>query len=451
MRRRTLLARTLAAAAAWPFAGLARTLGYPRLMEGPMVGAPGPTHISIWARASGALPLQVEYSTDVAFKKPQATAAVLATEESDFGAVIRIEDLKPNTRYYYRVLVDGVVDRYQPMPYSTCTAPAAPADFRVAFGSCAKYVWDRDQRVFNGVIARTPDLFFWLGDNVYADSEFPRSIAEEYRRGRGVENLQPLIQSIPQLAVWDDHDFGSNNSDASIPMREGSLATFKKYWANPAYGLPDAPGVFFDFSYGGVDFFFLDGRFYRDPNTVPDGPSKTLLGTRQKQWIKERLLASKAPFKVLICGSGWSAADGPDGDTWAAFMTERSELFDFIRDRKIEGVVLLSGDSHVGELNCVPRSEQGGYDLYDLVSSPLANAMSDSWVEQRPERRLRPVYVKGTNFGLLEFRHAPQPTLTFTLHDSSGAPVWDPLVLTAAQLRNGVSSWRDNMDPALTS
>ncbi len=416
-----------------------------------MVGAPGPTDITIWARASGALPLQVEYSMDAAFKRPQVTAPVLVTEESDFSAVLRIEGLKPQTRYYYRVLVDGIVDRYQPMPYSTHTAPLGSIDFRVAFGSCAKYVWDRDQRIFDGVMARAPDLFFWLGDNVYADSESPRSIAEEYRRGRGVENLQPLIHSVPQLAVWDDHDFGSNNSDASIPMRDESLAVFKRYWANPAYGLPNAPGVFFDFSYGGIDFFFLDGRYYRDPNSVPDSPSKTLLGTNQKQWLKERLLASKAPFKVLICGSGWSSADGPEGDTWAAFISERTELFDFIRDRKISGVVLLSGDSHVGELNCIPRSEQGGYDLYDLVSSPLANAMSDSWVEQQPERRVRPVYVKGTNFGLIEFRQAPQPTLTFILHDSSGAPVWDPLVLTAAQLRNGVSSWQEKMDPSLTS
>jgi alkaline phosphatase D len=59
--------------------------------------------------------------------------------------------------------------------------------------------------------------------------------------------------------------------------------------------------------------------------------------------------------------------------------------------------------------------------------------------------------VKGPNFGLIEFRQAPEPTLIFTLHDSSGAPVWDPLILTTAQLRNGVSSWRDNMDPSLTS
>jgi len=447
IRRRTLLKTSGAVLAAWPFAGWARALGYPRLMQGPLIGAPGANHITVWARVSGTLPVQVEYSTDRDFRSTKTTEPVTAKAETDFIVVTRIEGLAPDTTYYYRVLVDGVVDRYQPTPYATRTAPAGPTDFRVAFGSCARFAWDSEQRIFDGVMTQTPDLFFWLGDNVYADTEAPQMIAEELRRQRNVQRMQPLIRSVPQLAIWDDHDFGYNNSDgASHPGKLEALEVFRRYWPNPAFGLPATPGVFFDYSYGGIDFFFLDGRFYRDPNSAPDGPGKKFLGPGQTAWLKERLLASRAPFKVLVCGSGWSSADGPEGDTWSAFLTERNALFDFIRDRQITGVVLLSGDSHVGELNCIPRSEQGGYDLYDLVSSPLANAMSDSWAKQQPEARLRNVYVRGPNFGLLEFRHAPEPTLTFTLRDASGASVWKPLTLTARQLRNGVSSWRDNLD-----
>jgi alkaline phosphatase D len=446
IRRRTLLAGSGAALAAWPLAGLARSLGYPRVMQGPMIGVPGATYINVWARVSGALPVQVEYSRDRAFVDTKKTASVDATAGNDFVVQTRIEGLEPDTRYYYRMLVDGVVDRYQPTPYATKTAPAGIADFRVAFGSCARYVWDREQRIFDGVVSQSPDLFLWLGDNVYADTEAPEMIADELRRQRNVERMQPLIRSVPQLAIWDDHDFGYNNSDGSSPGKAQALEVFRRYWSNPSSGLAATPGVFFDYSHGGVDFFFLDGRYYRDPNSASDGASKNFLGTGQTDWLKERLLASRAPFKVLVCGSGWSAADGSQGDTWSAFLTERNALFDFIRDREISGVVLLSGDSHVGELNCIPRSEAGGYDLYDLVSSPLANAMSDSWAVQKPEARLRKVYVKGPNFGLLEVRHTPEPTLIFTLHDSSGASVWKPLVLKARELRNGVSSWRGNLD-----
>ncbi len=446
IRRRTLLARSIAALAVWPFAGLAKSLGYPRVMQGPMIGAPGKFHFTVWARVSGSLPVQVEYSRDRDFVDTKRTTPIVASAANDFIVVTRVDGLSPGTRYYYRVLVDGIVDRYQPTPYATATAPEGLADFRVAFGSCARYVWDREQRVFDGVISQSPDLFFWLGDNVYADTEAPEMIADELRRQRNVERMQPLIRSVPQLAIWDDHDFGYNNSDGTSPGKAAALTVFNRYWPNPASGLPTTPGIFFDYSHGGVDFFFLDGRYYRDPNDTPDSSTKAFLGAGQTAWLKDRLLASRAPFKVLVCGSGWSSADGPQGDTWAACLTERNALFDFIRDRRIEGVVLLSGDSHVGELNCIPRSEAGGYDLYDLVSSPLANAMSESWVTQKPEARLRKVYVKGANFGLLEFRHAPEPTLIFTLRDSSGASVWKPLVLKASELRNGVSSWRRNLD-----
>jgi alkaline phosphatase D len=127
------------------------------------------------------------------------------------------------------------------------------------------------------------------------------------------------------------------------------------------------------------------------------------------------------------------------------FLHERNAIFELIRERNVSGVELLSGDSHVGELNCIPWSEHGGYDFYDLVSSPLAQGMSDSWVVQTPEVRLRPVYVRGPNFGVLDFSWMPEPTLTYTLRDVSGANVWQPLVLRAAELRNGVATWRSRI------
>jgi alkaline phosphatase D len=196
-----------------------------------------------------------------------------------------------------------------------------------------------------------------------------------------------------------------------------------------------------------VDILGLDDRYYRSPNSEPDGPTKTMLGAEQFAWLQDRLRASRAPFKLLAIGCGWSSADGPQGDTWAAFMTERNRLFDFIRDEAVEGVVLLSGDSHVGELNCIPWSDRGGYDFYDLVSSPLAQSPGDSWVEQQPEIRLREVYAGGANVGLVEIRHEPEPTLRFDLFDERGLRPWRTLVLRSRDLRNGVSTWRDHIDP----
>ena len=224
---------------------------------------------------------------------------------------------------------------------------------------------------------------------------------------------------------------------------------FRRYWANPSSGLPDVPGTFFRQCYGAVDIFGLDCRYWRDPNRVPSTPEKTMLGTAQSAWLQQELLNSTAIFKVLACGSGWSMAKGVGADSWASFVHERDALFDFIRDNDISGVVLVSGDTHMGELNVMPWSARGGYDMYDLVTSPLAQPPNTNWVNRRPEQRVRPVFAADNNFGWLRFEFQGEPRLTFSVVDSRGRFAWSPLTLTAAQLRNGVESWRSVTDPAL--
>ena len=130
----------------------------------------------------------------------------------------------------------------------------------------------------------------------------------------------------------------------------------------------------------------------------------------------------------------------------ANLLTERDALFDFIRDEKIEGVILISGDTHFGEVNCIPRSEQGGYDLYDFVSSPLAQLTGNSFLTQEPEIRIRPPYFRSVNFGLLDFEWEPEPKVTFSLRDVRGDAAYAPVSLTLADLRNGASTWRSRID-----
>jgi len=124
------------------------------------------------------------------------------------------------------------------------------------------------------------------------------------------------------------------------------------------------------------------------------------------------------------------------------YTHERDELFDFIRDNRVEGVFGISGDSHMGELNCVPRSEQGAYDFYDFCSSPLANFPDSDFVDQMPEVRIRGTFTRSCNIGLMNFNFDDGPRMSYTLHNTIGAAVWAPLELTPADLRNGVSTWR---------
>lgn len=427
--------------------------GTPRLMQGPMLGACEPDRLRIWARTSEPLRLGVEVSPDEGFRRIVARSEAHTRAEDDGVAQLQLGGLSPATGYFYRLTVNG-----RPAPYLGGLAPfrarTAPtrdsrAPLRIAFGSCARYAADAEQRIWSAVTAREPELFLWLGDNIYGDSLIPATLAEEYRRQRGVPGFQALGANVPQLAIWDDHDYGLNDHDRENPVKEQALSLFRRWWANPAYGLAKTPGVFFRYRYGAVELFMLDSRYHRAHNDAADTPSKSMLGAGQRQWLEAALADSDAIFKLIACGSGWSSAKGPGGDSWAAFLHERDALFEYIRERGIEGVVLLSGDTHTGELNAIPWSDRGGYDLYDLVSSPLAQRPEQDWVNRRPELRIRQPFDQDNNFGLLEFAFEPEPLLRYTLIDSRGRAAFEPLLLHAADLRNGVASWPSKIDPAL--
>jgi alkaline phosphatase D len=424
--------------------------GYPRLMQGPMVGAVTDTDARIWVRTSGAFEVVIVYDTTPDFTSPMETAAVMTEKAGDYAAVITIPDLEPSTEYFYEMRVAGIEDRYlkklKALSFHTAPTPGEPADLRIAFGSCPKWQDDRVQPIWPWIVHHEPDLFFWIGDNIYGDTLDPDILREEYRRQREVWGLQPLIQNTPNLAIWDDHDFGLNNHDRTNPIKDGAYEAFVEYWPNPSYGLPDVKGIFFSYTWGQIEFFVIDDRWYRDPCEDPDTPEKTMLGDGQFRWLTERLEASTAVFKVLVSGSGWSTNKGEGGDAWSAYLHERNRLFDFIRDHEITGVVLMSGDTHVGELNVIPWSERGGYDLYDMVSSPLAQVTPDSWLERRPERRIWPVYFQGSNFGLVDFIMDDDPRVTFRLVDIHGRVVRGPFEVRASELVNGVTSWPDKVE-----
>lgn len=424
--------------------------GYPRLMQGPMVGAVEPQKALIWARVSGPFEVRIRYSEEMRADAARRMLSETYTAEkvNDYCLTIPLTGLKPDTTYNYTIEIDGGGDKYldgkPPFHFRTAPTPTSQGVFRVAYGSCVRFQKDSGQEIWNALPGWQPDLFFWVGDNIYGDALDPDILAEEFSRQREVANLAPLLTRIPQLATWDDHDFGLNDHDGSHPRKVESLHVWKQYWPNPSHGLPGVPGVFFTYTYGGIDFFFVDNRYYRSPNSDPDGPGKTMLGEAQLEWLKAGLRASTAPFKVIVSGSVWTRGKGPKGDSWSAFMRERDALFDWIRDAGVQGVVLVSGDTHTAELNAIPWSEKGGYDLYDLTASPLAQEPGAGWLTRDVEQRIRLPYDRGPNFGLLEFdTTVSDPVLRFRIINLESRPVWETFEVRASELVNGYVSWPD--------
>lgn len=212
-------------------------------------------------------------------------------------------------------------------------------------------------------MSRRRAALLFVGDNHYGNTDNVDALRWHYRWSRERPERAALLAATPILATWDDHDYVGNNTDATAPGRGRALRVFEEYWANPSAGIPNVPGTFFRHSVGDVDFLVLDGRYHR-------GLDDSLLGGPQQAWLLDELEASTATFKLVAVGSQWTA-DG-SADSWASYVSQRDVILDGIRDRGIDGVVLLSGDVHRSEFRVIERESVGGCDLPELTSSPLA-------------------------------------------------------------------------------
>ena len=185
---------------------------------------------------------------------------------------------------------------------------------------------------------------------------------------------------------------------------------------NPYYGGGDTtPGIWFDFKIGDVDFFLPDTRMYRDfLETKP----RSMLGPVQKQWLKDKLKNSRATFKVIASSLPWALGAKPGSkDPWSAFPDEREELFAFIEQNRIEGVVLISADRHRSDAWKISRST--GYDLYEFMSSKMTNV-----VKHRLMGGALFGYNEKCSYGRLSFdTTAANPTVTYTIVNIDGEEI----------------------------
>jgi len=345
--------------------------------------------------------------------------------------------MAPGARATYAIDGDGErrEGAVRAQPYWTAGDDAQ--DVTIAIGSCfflapAEPPWSASTygggyEIFDAIAAKAPDLMVWMGDNLYfqaPDELDPASMAARYRRQRALPALQRLLTAAPQIAIWDDHDYGPNDADMSYVMKGESLALFRRYWANPSYGLPDVPGVFGRTRWGDVDLFLLDDRWYRSANRMNDAPDKTMFGAQQLAWLRNALVYSHAPLKLVVNGSQlWNRANRFEG--FNHFSYEQKALADWLLSQRVDGVMFASGDRHFTELLRIDRP--GAYPLYEFTSSPLT---SRAYENPDNAERTNPDLVAGTlvgkrQFGLIRLS-GPEKTRHITLesYDQTGALLW---------------------------
>jgi len=257
--------------------------------------------------------------------------------------------LDPDTAYEYVVEHPGLVRPLPPARFRTF--PTGASSFTFAFSSCAQTGSSHD--VFKTIAKKNPLFFLHLGDLHYSniDKEDARLFRAAWQTTLTSATQSALYRSVPLAYIWDDHDFGPNDTDGKAPGRLASRLTYQEFM--PHYplgaGAGDVP-IYQAFSVGRVRFILTDLRSERSPDGMPDGWEKSMMGAPQKAWFKQELLSAKAAGTPLIVwGSSvpFVGEASRTGDGWAAFGTERRELADFIKANAIENLVVLCGDAHM--------------------------------------------------------------------------------------------------------
>lgn len=357
-----------------------------RLVHGPVLGAVTDRSARFWVRVieGDEVTVSVHDRTVVNMRqiagKEVATGAARVRADQDHTAVVDVSGLESATHYAYFVSVDGRPVPISPAPtFTTHGAPGEAGTFEVVFGGGAGFIpWN--ERVWTTLDSRRPAAALLLGDNVYIDTpEVPQTQQYCYYRRQSRPEYRRFAAHTPVYAIWDDHDFGRNDCVSSLalddpPWKMDVLKVFTENFVNPAYGQgAEQPGCHHAFTIGDVDFIMLDCRFYRQSPKSVERP--TMLGPGQKKWLMGKLKTSKATFKVIASSVPWASGTKPGSrDTWDGFPQEREEIFSFLEENRIGGVVLLSADRHRSDAWRIERP--GGYDLYDFSSSKLTNAMS---------------------------------------------------------------------------
>ena len=406
-----------------------------QLIHGPMLGCVTDHGAKVWVRTVDEVPICIVVSTSPDLKGTERiqSAPTSSRADRDYTAVAEIDGLQANTTYYYDVLVDGKPTLKADYPSFRTYPPAGEkAQFNVAFGGGASFV-TYHERMWNTVAAQQLAGFLFLGDNIYIDlpSE-PNGLHHySYYRRQSRPEYRQMIASTPIYAIWDDHDcamddlfFGPYVDKPS--WKRPLWSVFRNNWNNPAYGDEDErPGCWFKFSIGDVDFFLLDGRFYRT-NPYVENPS--MLGPRQKAWLLDAVTQSQATFKVLASPVPWAFdTKGDSLDTWNGYPEERKEIFDYLGKKRIDGVVLISADRHRSDARLIERDN--AYPLYEFESSRLTNRKFHD-----PVGETFFVYNKKCSLGKLIFDTTkPDPEVTFQIVSIDNEKI-DSLTLKKSEL-----------------
>ncbi len=415
------------------------------LLSGPMLGYLTMHETVVWLQTRGPAQVQIAYYPLDQLGKITDTLwsdKIKTCKQKAFTAHIKLDQIKHDTKYKYDVFINGkkikldFLTGFKTKPLWRYHTDAPDFKFAASSGTYVRDPeWDRPgtpygggYEIYRSVYKKHPDFVLWLGDNVYLRQNEWNSwtgMVYRYTHDRQLAQLQPLLANTFNYAIWDDHDYGPNNSDGSFPFKQMSLEVFKLFWANPSYGVDGHPGAITFFNWNDVDFFLLDNRYYRDPDLMKTDGYKTQLGRAQLEWLKKALTFSEASYKVVVMGGQFLNTAGVyETYTNYGFDKERQEIIDWIYKQKIYNVIFITGDRHHTEMSVLKKD--GEPTIYDITLSPFNSRPNKHAVNEVNKLRLPGTLVTERNFGIIEFiGPGKDRKVNITVYDVKGNEIWN--------------------------
>lgn len=261
------------------------------------------------------------------------------------------------------------------------------SSFVVAFGSCNKQ--DSDNPFWDDILKENPDVWIWGGDNIYADTDDMVEMKGMYDKQLNHPGYKALVEKVPVIGTWDDHDYGKNDAGVEYVMKKPSQQLFLDFMGvSQGDKRRKREGVYashtFSHSKGNIKVFVLDTRYFRSALEKNTGPgrrykintssSSTVLGDAQWEWLDRELKASKADFNLIITSIQFLSWEH-GFETWGNFPSEVKKLKALIGESNAKGVMILSGDRHISEFSRADIPNLS-YPLIDFTSSGLTHSYS---------------------------------------------------------------------------
>jgi hypothetical protein len=283
--------------------------------------------------------------------------------DADGAVLLSVDCLQAGSRYHFGVEADGRLLSAGRGEVRTFPVQGRPASFSVAFGSCQKTV--PTDVTYAAILARSGPTgralqIIHMGDLNYRDWSAGTTAAQVFGQhmvSLGSASMAPTLARIPFEYTWDNHDWGGDTSDRTAPAGDVVAAVYRRVF--PTYPLPagDGRGAYRSWVIGRVRFVQIDTRSYRDPQSCPAGPAKTMLGVEQKAWLKAQLLEPE-PVKVLCGNYPWRAGSA-SGGRWGSYVHEFEELNVSVADMVGHLYVIFGDRHHLAADSGVSKSGRG--------------------------------------------------------------------------------------------